>query len=58
MERRNAGFRESLFVPFCNGLSESTLETHQLRPIDLKPRGLNSPSFHSTSPVNGFGSSN
>src|ERR1700674_4352970 len=28
MERCDAGFRESLFPPFWNGLSERTLETH------------------------------
>jgi hypothetical protein len=28
MERRDAGFRESVFAPFWNGLSERTLETH------------------------------
>src|ERR1700722_18638446 len=28
MERFDAGFRESVFAPFWNGLSEGTLETH------------------------------
>src|ERR1022692_2930945 len=28
VERCDAGFRESVFAPFWNGLSESTLETH------------------------------
>src|SRR5580693_4607495 len=42
MERCNADFREPVFAPFWNGLGERTLETHQLGPIDLKLRGLNS----------------
>src|ERR1700694_5869141 len=57
MERCNADSREPVFAPFWNGLGERTLETHQLGPIDLKLRGLNSFPFHSTSPVNGFGGS-
>src|ERR1700722_7512158 len=57
VEGRDACLREPVFTPFRNGLSERALETHQLGPIDLKLRGLNSFSFHSTSPVNGFGSS-
>jgi hypothetical protein len=28
MERCDAGFREIVFAPFCNGLSERTFETH------------------------------
>jgi hypothetical protein len=56
MERRDTGFCESVFAPFWNRPGERTLETHQLGPINLKLRGLNSFSFHSTSPVNGFGS--
>jgi hypothetical protein len=56
MERCDARSGESVFAPFWNGLGERTLETHQLGPINLYLRGLNSFSFHSTSPVNGFGS--
>src|ERR1700678_1548354 len=48
MERCNAGVREPIFAPFWNRLSERTLETHQLGPINLKLRGLNSFSIHST----------
>src|ERR1700693_5566687 len=57
VERCDAGFREPVFASFWNGLGERTLETHQLGPINLKLSGLNSFSLHSTSPVNGFGSS-
>jgi hypothetical protein len=57
MEPCDAGFREPVFASFWNGLSERTLETHQLGPINLKLRGLNPLSSHSTSPVDGFGSS-
>jgi hypothetical protein len=28
MKRRDAGFREIVFAPFCNGLSERTFKTH------------------------------
>jgi hypothetical protein len=58
MERYDAGFRKVVFAPSWNGLSERTLETHQLGPINPQLRGLNSLSFHPTRPVNGFGSSN
>src|ERR1700694_4912968 len=57
MERCDAGFRKPVFAPFWNRLSERALETHKLGPINLKLLGLNSLSFHSTSPVNGLGSS-
>jgi hypothetical protein len=57
MKRCDAGFRKPVFAPFWNRLSERTLETHQLGPINLKLLGLNSLSFHSPNPVNGFGSS-
>jgi hypothetical protein len=57
MERCNADFREPVFAAFWNGIGEGTLETHQLRPIELKLCGLNSFPFHATGPVKGFGGS-
>jgi hypothetical protein len=57
MERCDACVREPVFAPLWNGLGEGALETHELGPINLKLLSLNSFSFHSTSPVNGFGSS-
>jgi hypothetical protein len=54
VERCDAGLSESVLAPFWNGLSERTLEAHKLGPIDLQILGLNSFSFHSTDPVNGF----
>src|SRR5579872_392728 len=56
MERFDAGYREPVLAPFWNGLSERTLETHQLGPINLKLLGPNAFHFHSADPINGFGS--
>src|SRR5439155_12599456 len=54
MERRDPGFRKSLFLLFGNRLRERALETHQFLPINANLLGPNPFPFHSADPVKGF----
>src|SRR6266852_5812511 len=54
MERRDPGFRKSLFLLFGNRLRERALETHQFLPINANLLGPNPFPFHSADSVKGF----
>src|SRR5258708_28684769 len=54
MERRDPGFRKSLFLLFGNRFRERALETHQFLPINANLLGPNPFPFHSADPVKGF----
>src|SRR5258708_12988922 len=54
MERRDPGFRKSLFLLFGNRFRERALETHQFLPINANSLGPNPFPFHSADPVKGF----
>jgi hypothetical protein len=58
MERCDAGACELVFAAFWNVLGERPLETHQLGPIKLKIRGLDSFALHPLGPVEDFRGSN
>src|ERR1700677_3789181 len=58
MERFDTGVRELVFASFWHGLSERPLETHQLGPIDLELRSLDSLTLHPPAPVEDFCGSN